>query len=304
MKHAHVLHKGDTVGIAASASPFDRNEFKKGLKTLEGMGFSVYHRNDIFDQTRYLAGSDKRRAEELMELFCNMKIRAILFARGGYGSQRIIPLLDAGIIRNHPKPLIGFSDVTALLTFLRQQCSTPTFYGPVVSTLGKECDPLTSEYLMRALTTEGPLGQMPTGRAKVLKPGRAEGAFVGGCLSLINSSMGTPYELKTDDAILFIEEIGEKVYVLDRMLTQLKNSGRLSGVRGIVFGSIVTQAGEPHDVHTMIQDVLDDFKGPVIVDYPAGHTNPFVTLPLGARLVIDTTEEGKPSLKFITGVFS
>lgn len=304
MKKVRALQKGDTIGIAASASPFDRNEFKKGVKAIETMGFSVYHRDDIFDQTRYLAGSDKRRAEELHELFKSPKIKAIMFARGGYGSQRIIPLLDPKLICNHPKPVIGFSDVTALLTFLRQECGSPTFYGPVVSSFAKECDSITKEYLHAALTTSGPLGEIPVGSAIVLKAGRAEGALVGGCLSLINSSMGTPYELKTEGSVLFIEEIGEKVYVLDRMLTQLKNAGKFSDVKGIVFGSIITQQGEPHDVHAMIKDVFSDFAGPIVVDYPAGHTKTFVTLPLGAQCEIDATEADKPRLKFKTGLLT
>jgi len=298
------LQKGDTIGIAAPASPFDRNEFKKGVKTIEEMGFSVYHRDDIFDQTRYLAGSDKRRAEELMELFTNSKVHAILFARGGYGSQRIIPLLGKELIEHHPKPIVGFSDVTALLTFLRQECHLPTFYGPVVSMLGKGCEPMTREHLMLALMTPGPLGDIPTGSANVLKPGKANGKLVGGCLSLINSSMGTPYELKTEDSILFIEEIGEKVYVLDRMLTQLKNAHKLEHVRGILFGSLVTLQGEPHDPHAMLQDVFRDFEGPIIVDFPAGHTQTFVTLPLGAELSMNAVVGEKPSLKFTTGMFN
>ena len=304
MKKARALQKGDTIGIAAPASPFDRNEFKKGVKTIEEMGFSVYHRDDIFDQTRYLAGSDNRRAKELMELFTNSKVHAILFARGGYGSQRIIPLLDKELIQHHPKPIVGFSDVTALLTFLRQECHLPTFYGPVVSMLGKGCEPMTREHLMLALMTPGPLGKIPTGSANVLKPGNAVGKLVGGCLSLINSSMGTPYELRTEDSILFIEEIGEKVYVLDRMLTQLKNAHKLEHVRGILFGSLVTLQGEPHDPHAMLNDVLADFQGPVIVDFPAGHTQTFVTLPLGAELEMNAIIGEKPLLKFTTGMFS
>ena len=302
MKKIRALQKGDTIGIAAPASPFDRNEFKKGVKTLETMGFSVEYREDIFDQTRYLAGSDKRRADELMELFRGSKIKAIMFARGGYGSQRIIPLLDPHTIRTHAKPVIGFSDVTALLTFLRQECDVPTFYGPVISLLGKDCDPMTKEQLLIALTTSGPLGEIPPNSASVMKPGKASGKLVGGCLSLINSSMGTPYELDTKDSVLFIEEVGEKVYVLDRMLTQLKNAGKFKGVKGIIFGSIVKQEGEPHDVHTMISDVLSDYEGPVIVDYPAGHTKKFVTLPLGAEFLIDATDT--LTLKFKTGLLS
>lgn len=304
MSKPRALEKGDIIGIAASASPFDRNEFKKGIRVLKEMGFEVYYRDDIFDQTRYLAGTDKRRADELMELFVSSKIKAILFARGGYGSQRIIPLLDRNLLAKHKKPIVGFSDVTALLTFLRQEFSIPTFYGPVITALGKDSDTLTRNSLLEALTAKENARDLPTGNAVALRSGRVTGPLVGGCLSLINSSIGTPYELATKGSVLFIEEVGEKVYVLDRMLTQLKNSGKLDDVSGIVFGSIVLREGEEYDVKTMIMDVLGDFKGPVVMDYPAGHTNTFVTLPLGAEVVLECGPDGKPRLQLKTGLLS
>lgn len=304
MNKTKALQKGDTVGIAASASPFDKNEFKKGVKVLEAMGFSVYYRDDIFDQSRYLAGSDERRAEELMELFSNPKVRAILFARGGYGSQRIIPLLDDKILSKYKKPIVGFSDVTALLTFLRQNFSTPTYYGPVVTMLGKKDDVLTKKSLLSALTTKDALGEVPLGNTSIVKSGEARGKFVGGCLSLINSSIGTKYDLETKDSILFIEEVGEKVYVLDRMLTQLKNARKFEDVKGIVFGSIILREGEDYDVKTMILDVLSDFKGPIVMDYPAGHANSFVTLPLGVKVFLVAPPDGKPKLIFETAWFN
>lgn len=304
MSKLKALQKGDAIGIAASASPFDKNEFKKGVKVLEEMGFNVYYRKDVFDQSRYLAGSDERRAEELMELFSNSKIRAILFARGGYGSQRIIPLLNSQILTKYKKPIVGFSDVTALLTYLRQNFSIPTYYGPVVTMLGKKSDNLTRECLLSALTTKDPLGEMPLGKAAVLKPGETQGKFVGGCLSLINSSIGTNYDLDTKDSVLFIEEVGEKIYVLDRMLTQLKNAKKFEGVKGIVFGSIILREGENYDVRTMILDVLSDFKGPIVMDYPAGHANSFVTLPLGVEVLLTAPPDSKPQLIFKTGWFN
>lgn len=304
MNKPRALEKGDIIGIAASASPFDRNEFKKGIRVLKDMGFEVYFREDIFDQTRYLAGSDKRRANELMELFSSSKIKAILFARGGYGSQRIIPLLDRNLLAKHKKPIVGFSDVTALLTFLRQEFSIPTFYGPVITALGKDCDDLTRSSLLDALTAKETGRDLPMGEAVTLRSGSGAGPLVGGCLSLINSSIGTPYELATKGSILFIEEVGEKVYVLDRMLTQLKNAGKLNDVAGVVFGSIVLREGEEYDVKTMIMDVLNDFNGPVVMDYPAGHTNNFVTLPLGAEVLLECSPDEKPKLQLKTGLLS
>lgn len=304
MTPCKALKAGDTIGIAAPASPFDRAKFMKGAHAIERMGFKTFYCDDIFDQNRYLAGTDERRAREFTELIRRESIAAIMFARGGYGSQRIIPLLNAGDLSGHPKPVIGFSDVTALLTFLRQNCSFPTFYGPVVTQLGVAKTNLTQEALLHALTTSAPLGEMPVGNSKVIKAGRVEGLLVGGCLSLINSSIGTPYELKTKDCILFIEEVNEKVYVIDRMLTQLKNSGKLGSVRGIVFGSLVPPLNESYDIECMIRDVMRDFGGPIIMDFPAGHTEDFVTLPLGAKVVLEANEGQAPRLTYITGLLS
>ena len=219
------LKEGDCIGIAAPSSPFDKNQFKHGVSVLKKLGFEVYHREDIFSQERYLAGSDQRRAEELTELFTKKEVKAILFARGGYGSQRMIPYLKTEVLKKHKKPVVGFSDITALLTFLRQSADMPTFYGPVISQLGNNPTERTVQSLKAALTEKPRPLDLKT--SVVLKPGKANGELVGGCLSLIVSSMGTPYELRTDGTILFFEDTGEKVYALDRMLTQLKNGGKL-----------------------------------------------------------------------------
>ena len=304
MTSVRALSSGDSIGIAAPASPFDRGRFMRGVGTLKKLGFRPVYRHDIFDQNRYLAGTDERRSQEFMEFICDEAISAIMFARGGYGCQRVIPLLDLEILKRHPKPVIGFSDITALLTFLHQAADVPTFYGPVMTQLGRTKGNITGKSLFRALTSKGTLGPMPMGKAYTIKPGRASGGLAGGCLSLINSSMGTPYELKTSEAILFIEETGEKVYVLDRMLTQLKNSGKLDSVRGVVFGSLIPAENEPHDVETMVQELFDGFDGPVIAGFPAGHTDEFVTLPLGAQVELEAPEDKPPQMTYTTGLLS
>lgn len=303
MKRARPLKSGDIIGIAAPSSPFDKGEFKRGIHIIEKLGFGTRHRKDIFDQNRYLAGTDERRAGELEELFQDPAIAAIMFARGGYGSQRVIPLLDEEIIRKHPKPVVGFSDLTPLLAFLRQSCGLPTFYGPVLTLLGKHKEDITAERLAAALTTEGPLGQIPSGDAQTLRPGTAEGMLVGGCLSLITSSMRTPYELQTEGNILFIEEVGEKIYAIDRMLTQMKNAQMLRGVRGIIVGSVVLHEGEPYDLRSMLAEIFADFEGPVVTDFPAGHTHPFVTLPLGVTVRINSPESGTATVTATQGAF-
>lgn len=304
MGKVKALKPGDTIGIAAPSSPFDRTKFTKGVRVIERLGFRVNYRSDIFDQNRYLAGTDKRRADEFTELVKARDVQAVMFARGGYGSQRILPLLDAKILASHQKPVIGFSDLTALLTYLRQNCGFPTFYGPVLTELGGAKTSAAAEFLLRALTLKDALGSVSSRGVKTIKKGKASGPIVGGCLSLIVSSMGTPYELKTDGTILFIEEINEKVYALDRMLTQLKNSGTLKNVRGIIFGAIVSPPNEPYDVESMVKDVLADFGGPVLFGFPAGHTEDFVTLPMGAEVEIVAGGDFEPTVNYKTGLLS
>lgn len=298
------LKSGDTIGIAASASPFDREVFEGGLRVLKHFGFKIFYHDSIFAKERYLAGSDQRRADELMALFADPSIAAIMFARGGYGSQRIIPLLDPTRIKRHPKPVVGFSDLTALLSWLATTCSTPTFYGPVITQLST-APQMTIDGLWRAITTRGPLGLLPMADAKILRPGKAHGTLIGGCLSLLTSSMGTAYEVVTDGAILFIEETGEKPYSLDRMLTQLKNAGKLARVHGIVIGSIVLpQGNEPEALTQMLSDILSDFPGPVIMNFPAGHSDLFITLPFGHSAALVAEPSYPPSLVMTTGPFS
>lgn len=303
MARPRALKRGDTIGIAAPASPFDRNLFMKGVKALESMGFAVLYRKDIFDQNRYFAGTEKRRAKEFTELMADERVGAVMFARGGYGSQRVIPMLDPEELSKRPKPVIGFSDITALLTFLRQRSDVPTFYGPVVTQLGRGASEATREWLLRSLTVGGALGAVEAKGAATLKAGKARGRLAGGCLTLINSSIGTPYELDTEGAVLFIEDVGEKVYALDRMLVQLKAVGAIDRCRGMIVGNIEPPKGETYDVESMLRDVLADFEGPVVHKFPAGHSEDFITLPLGATVEIHAEDAGSPpAIEFTEGL--
>jgi len=283
-----ILKRGDIIGIAASSSPFDKKQFQRGIKSLKKMGFKVFYHSHIFSKENYLAGNDQRRAKELLALFKNKKVKAILFARGGYGAQRIIPLLNLKILKKNRKPVVGVSDITALLTFLRQKAGIPTFYGPVVTQLGNDVS-LTNLSLKRALTEPQKNKFISLKNCKIMQSGRARGKLVGGCLSLITSSIGTPYDLNTKNAILFFEDVDEKVYAIDRMLTQLKNSGKLNGVNGILIGSLFPVKGEKHSMEVMLKNTLKDFKGPIVTHFPAGHTKKFVTLPLGIKITLDTS---------------
>lgn len=276
------------IGIIAPASPFDKKLFRNGVTVLKKLGFSVYFRKDIFAKERYLAGSDQRRATEFTQLILRKDIEAILLARGGYGSQRIIPYLNIPRLKKHRKPLIGFSDGTALLNFLGQKAHFPALYGPVVTQLGNQPTKRTLQSLKWHLTQKKPYPIVSLRGCKILQPGKARGKLVGGCLSLIVSSIGTPYTIETRDKILFFEDTDEKTYAVDRMLTQLKNSGAFKTVRGILIGTLNPKKGDPHSMTEMLRDVLRDFKGPIVSGFPAGHTNDFISLPLGVEVLLDT----------------
>lgn len=283
-----VLKKGDCIGIAASSSPFDKVLFHRGIDLLKKWGFEVFYRMDIFSRERYLAGSDERRAEELTELFLNKKVKAILFARGGYGSIRILPHLKTDLLKRNLKPVVGFSDLTSLLAFLRQRFEIPTLYGPVVTQLGNKPSARTMETLFWHLTQSRPISPIDLKGPQILRKGSARGILAGGCLSLVTGGMGTPYELNTDGTIFFFEDTDEKVYALDRMLTQLRHAGKFKKVRGFLIGSLKPPKNDPHSIKAMLQNLLGDLGVPVIFGIPAGHTADFASLPFGKRVRIDT----------------
>jgi muramoyltetrapeptide carboxypeptidase len=296
------LKKGDLVAVAAPASPFDAAIFRQSIKNMQKAGFKVTFRKDIFSKERYLAGPDRRRADELNQFFADPNVRAIFFARGGYGLQRILPLLDIEAIKANPKIVLGYSDITALHVFLNRHGIGGTFYGPNAGNMFKLASKRTYDLAIAAVTTDTALGMLPCNGAKTIRAGEAEGTLVGGCLSLIDSSIGTPYELPTDDAILFLEDVNEPVYRYDRMLTHLKAAGKLRNVKGIILGAMSLPKGEKAVwLKAMIVDVLGEFPGPIISDFPSGHLPPkklFVTLPLGARAKM-TCGRGRPSLEML-----
>ncbi|MBI2342703.1 MAG: LD-carboxypeptidase [Deltaproteobacteria bacterium] len=293
MIKAKALQKGDLVAVAAPASPFDRKEFLAGVKKIKELGFEVTFRKDIFAKKGYLAGTDERRADELNQFFGDPEIKAIFFARGGYGTQRILHLLDIEAIKTCPKIILGCSDITALHAWLYRHEVGGTFYGPTIARQLRLANKGTVDSFIAALFASEPLGKISSAVAKTFKKGAAEGVITGGCLSLIVSSIGTPYELPTDNSILFLEDVGESVYKYDRMLTHLKASGKLRNVRGLIFGSLgLSGKNESRKLlNKMLEDVLADFPGPIITNFPSGHLaldKLFVTLPFGVAAKITT----------------
>jgi muramoyltetrapeptide carboxypeptidase len=284
------LNPDDTIRIVASSSPFEKEAFFKGTDCLQSLGWQITYQGDIFAKRPYLAGDDARRLEELASALTDPVAKAIFFARGGYGSMRLLPMLDRLRIKPKPKIILGYSDITSLLIYVAQRFGWVTFYGPVVAKdIGFNADGLTINTLKLAVTHTKPLGKLKFDQVSALKKGEASAPMLGGCLSLIVAHMGTPYELNTDGKILFLEDINEKPYAIDRMLTQLKIAGKFKKCKGIVFGSLAGANPLEHYEETIL-DVLKDYDFPILFNFPAGHSESKVTLPLGVKVKIATRD--------------
>jgi len=279
---------GDCVAIVAPASHIptvNEGYLEQGAERLRGMGFEVTYAPSLLKKKHlYLAGEDQERAEELTAMFLDPEVKAILCARGGYGCQRIIPYLDPDLIRAHPKPLVGCSDITVLLIYLLQQCHLIPFHGPNVATRQfAEGDAEMAHALKRALTSPAPIAQIT---CSVLKEGDAEGEIIGGCLSSLVTTVATPYEPNLRRKILFVEDVNEPPYKIDRMLTHLKGAGKLQGVKGVIFGQMPGCDTEQGLLREVLLDVLEDCEGPVLFNFPSGHGSRNLTIPLGVSIRI------------------
>lgn len=286
-----VLRPGDLVGIAAPASPFYPKELELGVGRLAALGFKIKFDERIFSQHRYLAGQDGDRAQVINDLFADDEVAAIFCARGGYGSVRLLPYLNLEMIRAHPKVFMGSSDITSLLLYFQNRADLVVFHGPMVA---REqiihMTELTRASLLKTLCSASPPGVLAAEGVVPLHGGRAEGVLTGGCLSLLVRALGTSEEFDTRGKILFIEDVNEKPYRIDRMLTQLRESGKFSAVRGIVLGTMVNCRSDPEASYSLtdvIREVLSGLPVPVLYGFPSGHGPEAITLPFGVRAEID-----------------
>ena len=283
------LQAGDTIGIVAPASNIKRELLEKGCETLRQLRYKPFYFDSIFDQDLYFAGSVERRVRELEEMFARDDVRAIFCARGGYGANYLLSALDPQKIVAHPKIFMGYSDITTLLTCFVDSAGFVTFHGPMVTkdfSLPDGVDLASWEAALTGLFQwELDLGAGSGGKGLV--EGRAEGVLYGGCLSMLAASLGTPHEIRTADKILFMEDVAAKPYQIDRMLMQLKLAGKLSGVRGIVFGEMldcVQTKDQGYTLEEVILRVVGDLGIPVAFGLRSGHVSRGnVTLPIGVR---------------------
>lgn len=257
------------------------------IESLEEMGLRVYPGLTCsLEYREYLAGHANQRAQELNAMFADQHLKAIFSIRGGYGSAQLLPRLDYGLIHRNPKLLIGYSDITALHTALLQKAGLPTIHGPMPASDLVKAGTYTKASLVRLLSggfTCHRIANPPGEKLECLIPGTATGILAGGNLSVICSLMGTPFELDTTGKILFLEEVNEEPYKLDRMMTQLALAGKFRDAAGIILGTWSGCAKEEEEpiIKELMRDLLLPFGKPVIFNLRAGHCEPMVSLPLG-----------------------
>ncbi|MGA2646639.1 MAG: LD-carboxypeptidase [Candidatus Sulfotelmatobacter sp.] len=298
------LLPGDTVGIVAPASNVNRKDLEAGCEALRRAGYRPFYFDSIFDQDLYFAGTVERRARELEEMFARQDVKAIVGARGGYGANYLLPALDLGKIKAHPKIFIGYSDLTALLTYFCDAPGFVTFHGPMVAKdwahdVGVDMDSWRAA-LEGAVAWELNLGA-DSGTTGMVD-GSAEGILYGGCLSILVASLGTPYEIKPAGTILFVEDVSAKPYQIDRMLMQLKLAGKLDTVRGVVFGEMkdcLQTANQGYTLSEVLMRIVGQLGVPVACGARSGHvTAANITLPIGARARLNVSA-GRVSLKIL-----
>jgi muramoyltetrapeptide carboxypeptidase len=279
------LEKGDRIGIVAPAGPVLQDEIQPGLDFLESLGFEPVCSPHLYDQKGYLAGEDKARVKDLHAMFREKKIKAVLCARGGYGTQRVLQKLDYGLFSRNPKIFVGYSDITALLFAVFKKSGLITLHGPVLRDLLKG-EGRNAALLLKLMTSEE-LTTVNFSSGTAVKEGRAEGVVLGGNLSLICHLVGTPFLPSFKGKLLFIEEKGEPLYRIDRMLTHLLLSGELEKCAGLMVGTF-EECGDPSSVIDLIKERCSRLNMPILSGLPVGHGEHNVALPIGVRAVLDT----------------
>jgi len=291
------LRPSDVVGIVAPASNIKRADLETGCEALRRSGYRPFYFDSILEQDLYFAGSVERRRRELEEMFLREDVRAIVCARGGYGANYLLGALDLQKVKDHPKIFVGYSDLTTLLTYFADGAGLVTFHGPMVAKDWTHEDgvDLASWHAALSETKSWELSLGVDSGVSGLVEGDGEGILYGGCLSLLAASLGTAYEIRTEETILFMEDLAAKPYQIDRMLMQLKLAGKFEGVRGIVFGEMldcVQTAKQEYTLEEVVRRVVGELGVPVAYGIRSGHaTARNITLPFGVRAALTVRGE-------------
>ncbi|MBJ20081.1 MAG: LD-carboxypeptidase [bacterium] len=286
LRRPRAIRPGARIALAAPAGPLDPDALESGRVAIERLGFEVVARDDILDRDGYLAGSDQRRAAELMEFVRDPDIDAIVCARGGYGCHRIVPALEAKAFRAAAKPLVGYSDITTLLLWQRRHAGLLGIHGPMLEKKGS-LDGETGSALIRALQGTGP---HPRYAGETRVSGWAEGRLVGGSLTVCAASLGTPWEIDTRDAIVMLEDVTEFPYRIDRMLQQLRAAGKFDHATGIALGGFTDCDDERYPdwtVERLFDEVFGRLGIPVVSGLPFGHGAVNLPWPFAGRAALD-----------------
>jgi len=283
------LLKGDAIGVVAPSYSPRPGWLSRGIRALERAGYGVILDPEIATMRRFKRDEDERRAENFMGMWLDPRVKAVIGGTGGYGAVRMIPHLEPEIFRRNPKAFVGYSDVTALHLWLMRRADLRVFHGPTVDDLIPSTRDPTMASLLSSLTVPRPTTRIGRDIARAVRPGRATGRLVGGNLSLVQQTIGTPYEIDTRDAILFLEETRDPMSFVDERLVHLRAAGLLRHVKGIVFGQLSLDRSEEDEFEDFLLDLVSDLKVLILMDFPAGHEVPNLTLPLGTdvELVAD-----------------
>jgi muramoyltetrapeptide carboxypeptidase len=297
MLKPRALRQGDRIAVIAPASPFSRDEFDAGVAELRRLGFEPVYDESVFARTRYTAGEPELRARAFRQAWADPSVAALIAVRGGYGSVQILPLLDAGEIQRTPKAFIGYSDNTSVLAWLTGQCGVVSFHGPMLEgRLAKGAAGYDPDTFTRVLMHAAPAGAIVGPGLEAIRGGEAQGMLVGGTLTQLAASLGTPYAFDPPAGhILFIDEVAERPYRIDRLLTQLRQAGILARASAIVFGEL-PRCDEPVTggpaIREVVADLLAGFSGPVLFGLRSGHTTgACLTIPFGVRARVTTQPE-------------
>ena len=296
------LSSGDTLGLVSPATAvFEADEIALAKEQLEAIGFKVVIGKHAYDRWGYFAGPDRDRAADINAMFADDTVAGIVCFTGGWGSPRALPYLDFDLIARKPKVIIGYSDITALLIAIHKKTGLVTFHGPVGASI---FEPYSIENFKRVVMTAEPAGNLApppkkptdlvdrTNRIIRLAPGKASGRLAGGNLTMIATAMGTPYEVDTSGAILFLEDVTEELYRIDRMLTQLALGGKFDNVAGVIFGrcSKCDYKGPTFSLEEILRDRFGSLPVPAISGLSFGHIEQKLTLPIGINATLDANE--------------